>query len=285
MRYRVRDFKSVLLLAALLFVAAPQSFAQSQYRRSNSKDKQTNSVYKPDSDRNSRPQNGKKPPLIQQDRPGQNRPSQNRPSQNRPSQNRPKPNGPAAHRPVPPPGHNRPTPPPARPGGFTPRPSVHHYYGYYVNTLPFGARVIYRGPHTYYYADGRYYRFTDNRYIVCRPAMSAPLWRGTSCSSRRRVRPRRPAGVRARNAGRTSSRATRLGNGTDVRSEGTRAPLTGSQVCDGHRQWSGCPKRDAAIWKRCHGPSAGTDGRESLCRTHRFGEKPLRGPGPALRSI
>lgn len=175
MRYRVRDFKSVLLLAALLFVATPQSFAQSQYRRSNSKDKQTNSVYKPDSDRNSRPQNGKKPPLIQQDRPGQNRPSQNRPSQNRPSQNRPKPNGPAAHRPVPPPGHNRPTPPPARPGGFTPRPSVHHYYGYYVNTLPFGARVIYRGPHTYYYADGRYYRFTDNRYIVCRPPVGAVI--------------------------------------------------------------------------------------------------------------
>lgn len=170
MCYRARDLKSVFLLAALLFVAVPQSFAQSQYRRGGNREKQTNSVYRPDNDRNNRPQNGKKPPLIRQDRPGQNRPAQNRP----------RPNGPAAHkpapgRPVPPQGHNRPVPPPARPGGFVPRPSVHHYYGYYVNTLPFGARVIYRGPHTYYYADGRYYIFNDNRYVVCRPPVGAVI--------------------------------------------------------------------------------------------------------------
>ncbi len=183
MCYRVRELKSVLLLAALLFVAVPQSFAQSQYRRSGNKDKQTNSVYKPDNNKGSKPQSGKKPPLINQGRPGQN----NRPSQSGPVQNRPKPNGPATHkpaqpvhkpapgRPAPPPGHNRPTPPPTRPGGFAPRPSVHHYYGYYVNTLPFGARVIHRGPYTYYYASGRYYRFVDNRYVVCRPPVGAVI--------------------------------------------------------------------------------------------------------------
>lgn len=134
---------------------------------------------------NTRPNQSVRP--SQNSRPAQNvRPQQNsRPNQNhavRPSQgNRPSQNVRPSARPgnnhnhvAPPAGHFRPEPHKGLHGKvhMRPRPSV-HFYGYYTHTLPFGAKIIHRGPYDYYYASGRYYRYINNVYVISRPPVGA----------------------------------------------------------------------------------------------------------------
>lgn len=201
-------------LVMMLFATAQIGFAQSQYRRGNNS--QSNSAYRPDSrpdnkrqpaqspqvqkpsyqhkpqqstrppQQSARPQQGNRPPQ-QSARPQQgNRPPQQsaRPQQgNRPPQYGSRP--PQGNRPSGRPGNvTLPPPPPNHykpsykhyPAGFRPRPSV-HFYGYYRHTLPFGAKVIHRGPYDYYYVDGRYYRYINKVYVICRPPVGAVIAR------------------------------------------------------------------------------------------------------------
>ena len=44
-------------------------------------------------------------------------------------------------------------------------------------TLPFGAKVIRGGAYDYYYVDGRYYRYINNVYVICRPPVGALIAR------------------------------------------------------------------------------------------------------------
>ncbi len=127
-----------------------------------------------------RPQQSNRPPQ-QSARPQQgNRPPQQsaRPQQgNRPPQYGSRPSGRPGNvtLPPPPPNHYKPAPR-HYPAGFRPRPSV-HFYGYYRHTLPFGAKVIHRGPYDYYYVDGRYYRYINKVYVICRPPVGAVIAR------------------------------------------------------------------------------------------------------------
>ena len=43
--------------------------------------------------------------------------------------------------------------------------------------MPFGAKVIHRGPYDYYYVDGRYYRYINKVYVICRPPVGAVIAR------------------------------------------------------------------------------------------------------------
>jgi len=195
-------------LVMMLFATAQIGFAQSQYRRGNNS--QSNSAYRPDSrpdnkrqpaqspqvqkpsyqhkpqqgnrppQQSTRPQQGNRPPQ-QSARPQQgNRPPQQsaRPQQgNRPPQYGNRPSGRPGNvtLPPPPPNHYKPSYK-HYPAGFRPRPSV-HFYGYYRHTLPFGAKVIHRGPYDYYYVDGRYYRYINKVYVICRPPVGAVIAR------------------------------------------------------------------------------------------------------------
>lgn len=195
-------------LVMMLFATAQIGFAQSQYRRGNNS--QSNSAYRPDSrpdnkrqpaqspqvqkpsyqhkpqqgnrppQQSTRPQQGNRPPQ-QSARPQQgNRPPQygSRPPQgNRPPQYGNRPSGRPGNvtLPPPPPNHYKPSYK-HYPAGFRPRPSV-HFYGYYRHTLPFGAKVIHRGPYDYYYVDGRYYRYINKVYVICRPPVGAVIAR------------------------------------------------------------------------------------------------------------
>lgn len=195
-------------LVMMLFATAQIGFAQSQYRRGNNS--QSNSAYRPDSrpdnkrqpaqspqvqkpsyqhkpqqstrppQQSARPQQGNRPPQ-QSARPQQgNRPPQygSRPPQgNRPPQYGNRPSGRPGNvtLPPPPPNHYKPSYK-HYPAGFRPRPSV-HFYGYYRHTLPFGAKVIHRGPYDYYYVDGRYYRYINKVYVICRPPVGAVIAR------------------------------------------------------------------------------------------------------------
>lgn len=195
-------------LVMMLFATAQIGFAQSQYRRGNNS--QSNSAYRPDSrpdnkrqpaqspqvqkpsyqhkpqqgnrppQQSTRPQQGNRPPQ-QSARPQQgNRPPQygSRPQQgNRPPQYGNRPSGRPGNvtLPPPPPNHYKPSYK-HYPAGFRPRPSV-HFYGYYRHTLPFGAKVIHRGPYDYYYVDGRYYRYINKVYVICRPPVGAVIAR------------------------------------------------------------------------------------------------------------
>ena len=182
-------------LVMMLFATAQIGFAQSQYRRGNNS--QSNSAYRPDSRPDNKrqpaqspqvqkpsyqhkPQQGNRPPQ-QSTRPQQgNRPPQQsaRPQQgNRPPQYGNRPSGKPGNvtLPPPPPNHYKPSYK-HYPAGFRPRPSV-HFYGYYRHTLPFGAKVIHRGPYDYYYVDGRYYRYINKVYVICRPPVGAVIAR------------------------------------------------------------------------------------------------------------
>ncbi len=195
-------------LVMMLFATAQIGFAQSQYRRGINS--QSNSAYRPDSrpdnkrqpaqspqvqkpsyqhkpqqgnrppQQSTRPQQGNRPPQ-QSARPQQgNRPPQQsaRPQQgNRPPQYGNRPSGRPGNvtLPPPPPNHYKPSYK-HYPAGFRPRPSV-HFYGYYRHTLPFGAKVIHRGPYDYYYVDGRYYRYINKVYVICRPPVGAVIAR------------------------------------------------------------------------------------------------------------
>lgn len=199
-------------LVMMLFAADQIGYAQSQYRRGNNN--QGNTVSRPDNrtenkkqpaqhmpqaqrpqpqkpsyqhkpqqgtrppQQGTRPQQGNRPPQYGNRPPQGNKPPQygNRPQQgNRPPQygNRPSGRPGNGSMPAPPPHHYRPSHH-YYPGGLRPRPSV-HFYGYYRHTLPFGAKVIHRGPHDYYYVDGRYYRFINNVYVICRPPVGAVI--------------------------------------------------------------------------------------------------------------
>ena len=182
-------------LVMMLFATAQIGFAQSQYRRGINS--QSNSAYRPDSRPDNKrqpaqspqvqkpsyqhkPQQGNRPPQ-QSTRPQQgNRPPQQsaRPQQgNRPPQYGNRPSGRPGNvtLPPPPPNHYKPSYK-HYPAGFRPRPSV-HFYGYYRHTLPFGAKVIHRGPYDYYYVDGRYYRYINKVYVICRPPVGAVIAR------------------------------------------------------------------------------------------------------------
>ena len=195
-------------LVMMLFATAQIGFAQSQYRRGNNS--QSNSAYRPDSrpdnkrqpaqspqvqkpsyqhkpqqgnrppQQSARPQQGNRPPQQSARPPQGNRPPQQsaRPQQgNRPPQYGNRPSGRPGNviLPPPPPNHYKPSYK-HYPAGFRPRPSV-HFYGYYRHTLPFGAKVIHRGPYDYYYVDGRYYRYINKVYVICRPPVGAVIAR------------------------------------------------------------------------------------------------------------
>ena len=206
---RSRFFTMAFASLVMVLLAATQiGYAQSQYRRGNNG--QSNSAYRPDNrndnkkqqaqspqvqkpsyqhkpqqgnrppQQSARPQQGNRPPQ-QSARPQQgNRPPQQsaRPQQgNRPPQYGSRPSGRPGNvtLPPPPPNHYKPAPR-HYPAGFRPRPSV-HFYGYYRHTLPFGAKVIHRGPYDYYYVDGRYYRYINKVYVICRPPVGAVIAR------------------------------------------------------------------------------------------------------------
>ena len=193
---RSRFFTMAFASLVMVLLAATQiGYAQSQYRRGNNG--QSNSAYRPDNRNDNKkqqaqspqvqkpsyqhkPQQGNRPPQ-QSARPQQgNRPPQQsaRPQQgNRPPQYGSRPSGRPGNvtLPPPPPNHYKPAPR-HYPAGFRPRPSV-HFYGYYRHTLPFGAKVIHRGPYDYYYVDGRYYRYINKVYVICRPPVGAVIAR------------------------------------------------------------------------------------------------------------
>ena len=195
--------QSVLAILSLVMMMAvvESGFAQSQYRRDNGS-KQGNSVYGPENgnksshnNKSARPQErpqSQAPAARPQPQAPASRPQQSqyrKPAQGQPSQQRPqqpavgKPQQPShsarpqqrPSMPKPPANHYRPKPD-RFPSFMSPRPSV-HFYGYYVNTLPLGAKIIHRGPYDYYYVDGRYYRYIDNVYVISRPPVGAVIAR------------------------------------------------------------------------------------------------------------
>lgn len=177
---------AMVSLVMILFATLQTGYAQSQYRRGNSSQgNQNNSVYKaqesPDKKKQpvqqrpqaqkpqpqkpsyqQKPQQGNKPPQYGNKPPQGNRPPQygNKPPQgNRPPQYGKRPSG--------------------RPGiGSMPAPPPNHYRpSHHRHTLPRGVKVIHRGPYDYYFADGRYYRFVNNVYVICHPPVGAVIAR------------------------------------------------------------------------------------------------------------
>ena len=203
---QIRNLAATLFVSLLMLASVGDGYAQSQYRRQSGNGQKNNSEYRPAQQQqqqrpaqkpqgqtistqnrkpaqSSKPQNVNKPQSVNKPQNG-NKPQQSvnrpqtstRPQQNvnRPQQsaNRPQP----ANRPnvAPPANHYRPEPPKNghREPYMRPRPSV-HFYGYYTKTLPVGAKIIHRGPYDYYYADGRYYRYINNVYVISRPPVGA----------------------------------------------------------------------------------------------------------------
>ncbi|MBR5855648.1 MAG: hypothetical protein IKY70_00030, partial [Bacteroidales bacterium] len=175
-------YLAVISLGMILFAVSQSGYAQSQYRRGSNSHKESqlqNNSNKQQPQKPSyehKPQQGKQP-QQQVNRPQQgNRPQQqvNRPQQgNRPPQQA---NRPQQQRPgyaPPPSGHHRPDIT-FYPNGLRPRPSS-HYYGFYVKNLPYRAKAIRRGAYDYYYVDGRYYRYINNVYVICRPPVGTVI--------------------------------------------------------------------------------------------------------------
>lgn len=174
---RSRFFTMAFASLVMVLLAATQiGYAQSQYRRGNNG--QSNSAYRPDNRNDNKKQQAQSPQVQKPSY--QHKPQQGtRPPQqgNRPPQYGSRPSGRPGNvtLPPPPPNHYKPAPR-HYPAGFRPRPSV-HFYGYYRHTLPFGAKVIHRGPYDYYYVDGRYYRYINKVYVICRPPVGAVIAR------------------------------------------------------------------------------------------------------------
>lgn len=170
-------FMAVISLGMMLFAASESSYAQSQYRRESSNRQQPakQQSHKQQANRFQQPQ---KPSYEHKPQQG-SRPSQygSRPPQqgNRPPQYGNKPPQPKPGYAPPPPGHHKPSSK-YYPGGFGPHPSL-NFYGYYRSALPFGAKVIRGGAYDYYYVDGRYYRYINNVYVICRPPVGAVIAR------------------------------------------------------------------------------------------------------------
>lgn len=199
------------MAALLMLVGMNESYAQSQYRRQSGNSQRNNSEYRPAQKQQSaaakpqqskpaqsvnRPQQNNKPaqsvnrPQQNANKPQQSKPAQsvNRPQQsnrpapsvnrpqsvNRPTQNVNRPQPSSRPNVAPPVNHYRPEPPKHAHNvpHMRPRPSV-HFYGYYTKVLPVGAKIIHRGPYDYYYADGRYYRYINNVYVISRPPVGA----------------------------------------------------------------------------------------------------------------
>lgn len=196
-----RTLVSLLSMFLLITAGSDYLYAQSQYRRGNSANR-SNSEYRPSGNdnkkgtpanaapgnRNNNNRESVKPPANSM-RPGGNhkessgnvRPGGNQrpPAGNvKPGSNQRPPaynnGGNRPHNGVyapPPAGHHKPKPMPGY-GNRPPRPSV-HFYGYYIERLPYGAKIIHRGPYDYYYVSGRYYRYINNVYVICRPPVGA----------------------------------------------------------------------------------------------------------------
>ena len=190
---QIKNLAATFFVSLLMLSGIGDSYAQSQYRRQSGNSQKNNSEYRPAqkqqsnvvSTQNRKPSPASRPQNVNKPHQNVNKPQQsvNRPQQNvnRPSQNvnrpqnnvsRPQP----AKRPnaAPPVNHFRPEPPKRahKAPYMRPRPSV-HYYGYYTKSLPVGAKIIHRGPYDYYYADGRYYRYINNVYVIIRPPVGA----------------------------------------------------------------------------------------------------------------
>lgn len=186
---QIRNLAATLFVSFLMLASVGDGYAQSQYRRQSGNGQKNNSEYRPAqqqpaqkpqgqtiSTQNRKPAQNSQPQSVNKPQTG-SRPQQsvNKPQTgSRPQQSvsRPQP----AKRPnvAPPANHYRPEPPKQahKVPYMRPRPSV-HYYGYYTKVLPVGAKIIHRGPYDYYYADGRYYRYINNVYVISRPPVGA----------------------------------------------------------------------------------------------------------------
>ena len=141
----IASFLVVLLMGA----GMNESYAQSQYRRqSNNNGHKNNSEY----------------------RPAPNAKPANKPAGKPENVN--KPGTPSKPKGTPPAGHSKPKPHNVGNAGVKPRPSA-HFTGYYTKSLPSNAKIIHRGSHDYYYSAGRYYKYMNNMYVVCRPPVGA----------------------------------------------------------------------------------------------------------------
>lgn len=153
---------AIVSLVMILFATLQTGYAQSQYRRGNSSQgNQNNSVYKPQESPDKKKQ------------PAQQRPQAQKPQPQKPSyQQKPQQGNRPPHGNRPPQYGNKP-PQGNRPPQYGNRPSGRPHR----QTLPVGAKVIHRGPYDYYFADGRYYRFINNVYVICRPPVGAVIAR------------------------------------------------------------------------------------------------------------